>query len=152
MKCENFLAALDAADNGRQASLLDAAMRSHAAGCPRCSQALELNRRWQALCRLDPSLLRVDLSDRIMAAVMRAEHPQRAMAVSLWLAAGLVIFGSGLLLPLLAGHQELSLGLGTGYIIPQVLVSGISLSLFILVFVGSQLGPIGAYLRRHNWV
>jgi len=150
MRCGKFLDKLDGLDAGAS---LSPAMAFHALFCPSCAQAA---------ARLEAAILAYRappapdgerdsvIEDRIMAAVRLTPPPRQDFAIRDWIAAGIVIATSTLLLPLTEHSGFLRTFFGPGYALSLAIVLGLALTAYTAFFIGTHMGELRSYLDKRG--
>lgn len=150
MRCERFLSILDGLDSGARMSL---AMALHARRCPSCAAAAArldaALRAYRAAPERDaePDAL---AEERIMAAIRLTPPPRQDFAMRDWIAAGIIIAASTLLLPLTEHSGFLRTFFGPGYALSLAIVLGLSLTVYMAFFIGTHVGELRSYLDKRG--
>jgi hypothetical protein len=137
---------LDGLDNEE----LPVDMAIHLRACPECARQTAALKAAVALYRLSGPAGSVDVSRRVAALLPFMEAPRRSISMRDWLAVGLVIFASVILVPLLAEFRELGAAYGTGFTLPVSLALGVIVTLYAGMFVMSHLDDFSKRLKDRN--
>jgi hypothetical protein len=144
MTCTQFDALMDALD----CPSLTPDMAAHAVSCPSCAAKAAGYAAALALYRLPELESGIDLAPRINALLPFLPAPRRIVSMRDWLAAGVLLIVSMVLVPLLAEFRLLSASYGSGYTVPLALVLGISVSVYAGLFIISHLEQLAKLLQN----
>ncbi len=147
MTCEQFNRELDAMDNGDPSP----AMNRHVLECAACGRLYSSMRSALAVYRLPLALCSRDLGPRIAAMLPFMQKPKRVMALRNWLAAGLVLMVSVAFIPFLEAFKMLNDVYGNGFLIPLGIVTGIAVSLYLIIFIATHVEDFSRRfgIRKH---
>jgi hypothetical protein len=144
MTCTQFDALMDSTD----CPPLPPDMAAHAASCQSCAAKAAAFSAALALYRLPELAGGGDLTPRINALLPFLPAPRRVVSMRDWLAAGVLLLISMVLVPLLAEFRLLSASYGSGYTVPLALVLGISVTIYAGLFIISHLEQLAKLLQN----
>jgi hypothetical protein len=148
MRCETFLARLDALDAGRSP---DAAMRAHASRCASCARQAEA---CDAALLAYRALLAGEyagderLDERIMATIRLLPPPRQDISLRDWISVGAIIALSMLLIPFGREFSNLKEAFGARYSLPLALVLSFMLTGYMALFIGTHIDAVQGFLDR----
>ena len=147
MTCEQCRLELDGMDNRNP----PADMNRHLSNCPRCAQAFTAMQGAMSLYRLPLSLCSRDIAPRIAALLPFMQKPRRVMALRSWLAAGLFLMVSVAFIPFLEAFKMLKAVHGNGFLIPLGIVTGVAVSLYLIIFIATHVEDFSRRfgIRKH---
>lgn len=143
MKCETFEELYDRAEEG---ALLSPALALHLARCPRCSARVELRRRALELYRIPGP--EPDLASRVLAVLPFLPRPHRTVSLRNWVLSGLALSASVVLVPAQRVFSLVIEEYGNRWMLPFVLVFGLSLSVFGALFIGTHMDELSGLVGR----
>lgn len=143
MKCEVFEERYDRAEDGAK---LSPALALHLARCPRCAARVELRRRALALYRLP--VPGPDLASRVLAVLPFLPRPHRTVSLRNWILSGLALSASVILVPAQKVFSLVIEEYGNRWMLPFVLVFGLSVSVFGALFIGTHMDELSGLVGR----
>ena len=144
MTCTQFDMLMDTQD----IPSLSGDMAAHADSCPSCAAQAAAYFAALALYRLPELASSRDLTPRISALLPFLPAPRRLVAMRDWLAAGVLLLISMVLVPLLAEFRLLNASYGNGYTVPMALGLGISVTIYAGIFIVSHQEQLARLLRN----
>lgn len=149
MRCELFWERFDRLDAREEPG---SAMKRHLAACDSCRDRYALVERAIQLFSEEgatESAAEAAIEERVMAAVRLSPRPRREFFTPRdWILVGLVIFLSVILMPF--GHDaERLIGIfGLSFAIPLALVSGLVVSVYGVLFIGTHMDEVHDFVQR----
>ncbi|NLJ47455.1 MAG: hypothetical protein GX430_12975 [Treponema sp.] len=143
MKCETFEELYDRAEEGAP---LSPALALHLARCPRCAARVELRRRALELYRIPGP--EPDLASRVLAVLPFLPRPHRTVSLRNWVLSGLALSASVVLVPAQRVFSLVIEEYGNRWMLPFVLVFGLSLSVFGALFIGTHMDELSGLVGR----
>ncbi len=147
MTCEQFKRDLDGMDKCD----LSPAMEKHVSDCSSCSRLYMSLHGAEAAIRLPLLLCSKDLVPKIMAMLPFMQKPRRVMALRNWLAVGLFLMASVAFIPFLEAFKMLKDAHGNGFLIPLGIVTGLAVSLYLIIFSATHVEDFSRRfgIRKH---
>lgn len=149
MKCENFMDAYTALDNGERPSL---SLRLHLRSCPRCRREAALMEEKLSSLRRDAAL--PDAPDRtreIMARISAGDVTYgRSVPLYNWVSGELIIIVSIVLARFSDSLVWMNGYFGMNLEIPFNIVLGVVLTVYSSLFIGSHMKEIKSFLDRYR--
>ncbi len=147
MTCKQCALELDAMDNQSLGSVL----AGHLSQCPQCSKRFEELRNALMLYRMPLALCAKDIAPRIAAMLPFMQKPRRVMALRNWLAVGLILMISLAFTPFLEAFEMLDTVYGNGFLVPLGIVTGLTVTLYAIIFIATHVEDFSRRfrIRRH---
>jgi len=153
MRHEKALRLLDELDAKEAPGL---ALRLHLARCPSCARQAALLDRAMGACRSAPPpggrerASRVDLDERIMAAVRLTPPPRQDFSIADWALPAAVILASICLVSFASDRGYIESILGSGSALYLSLVLGLAFTAYSAMFVASHLAELRTFLLKRG--
>lgn len=143
MKCEAFEERYDRVEEGAS---LSPALALHLARCPRCAARVELRRRALELYRLPGP--EPDLVSHVLSVLPFLPRPRRTVSLRDWILSGLALSASVILVPAQRVFSQVIEIYGNSWVLPFVLVFGLSVSVFGALFIGTHMDELSGLVGR----
>ncbi len=142
MKCENAVNNYLEMDHYKNLSFRT---KFHIRFCPQCEKELRLlAKNLKAIQKTTPFILQSSLSSHIMnsIAVTHSQQEQQGVSNFKWLFVGLLLLAGIFLIPFNEQLHLLRLYFGASFEVPLVIVFGLAVTLYPVIYIGTHLDKI----------